>query len=168
MGLLLYLGGRKMNLVKVKGSFYKKCKSQGADINNQLLNNEAGRPCVLIVKLKYRGKKRDFVVPLKSNITSNTDRNTFFALPPNSRTKAGNFHGVYYVKMFPVAKIFIQRYLYEDNAFLVGVKRILDANEKEIVTACQDYLNQYEAGNRNAYTPDIDAIINVLDNEVSD
>ena len=41
-----------MNLVKVKDTFFKECKSQGADPYNQLLHNEAGRPCVLVVKLK--------------------------------------------------------------------------------------------------------------------
>ena len=68
-----------MNLVKVKDTFFKECKSQGADPYNQLLHNEAGRPCVLVVKLKYKGVKRNFVVPLKSNITANTDKTTYFA-----------------------------------------------------------------------------------------
>lgn len=103
-----------MNLVKVKDTFFKECKSQGADPYNQLLHNEAGRPCVLVVKLKYKGVKRNFVVPLKSNITANTDKTTYFALPPNSKTKSGNFHGVYYIKLFPIEKnIFNLTYIKE-------------------------------------------------------
>ena len=154
-----------MNLVKVKGNFFKKCKKNGADKNNQLLHNEAGRPCVLIVKLKYKGQKRSFIVPLKSNITPNTDKNTFFALPPNSRTRPGNFHGIYYVKLFPITKKYVQPYLYKGDEFLTKVVEIIDDNDDIIIRACQDYLDEYVKGNRNAYTPDIDAIIKILDNE---
>lgn len=154
-----------MNLVKVKSNFFKKCKLNGADPNNQLLHNEAGRPCVLIVKLMYKGKKRNFVVPLKSNITPNTDKNTFFALPPNSRTKTGNFHGIYYIKLFPIAKKYIHPYLYKGDEYLEGIAAIIDDNDSTIIKACQDYLDEYAKGNCNAYTPDIDAIIKVLDEE---
>lgn len=158
-------GGQKMNLVKVKSNFFKKCKNNGADKNNQLLHNEAGRPCVLIMKLRYNGQKRNFIVPLKSNITPNTDKNTFFALPPNSRTKPGNFHGIYYVKLFPITKKYVQPYLYKGDDFLTGIVNIIDNNDNTIIKACQDYLDEYEKGNRNAYTPDIDAIIKVLNEE---
>ena len=156
-----------MNLVIVKDTFFKECKSQGADPYNQLLLNEAGRPCVLVVKLKYKGVKRNFVVPLKSNITANTDKTTYFALPPNSKTKSGNFHGVYYIKLFPIEKKYIQPYLYKGNVFLEGIKNIIDGNDKIIISACQDYLNEYEQGNRNKYTPDIDAIIELLNKKQS-
>ena len=155
-----------MNLVKVKSNFFKKCRKNDADKNNQLLHNEAGRPCVLIIKLRYKGQKRNFIVPLKSNITPNTDKNTFFALPPNSRTKSGNFHGIYYVKLFPIAKKYVQPYLYDGDIFLTKVVNIIDNNNDTIIKACQDYLDEYAKGNRNAYTPDIDAIIELLDNEL--
>lgn len=46
-----------MNLVKIDDQFFAMCKNAGADPNNQLLHNEAGRPCVLILKLKYKGQK---------------------------------------------------------------------------------------------------------------
>ena len=39
------------------------------------------------------------------------------------------------------------------------VKAILDKNEKGIITACQDYLNEYEAGKKNTMSPDIDGIL---------
>ena len=102
------------------------------------MHNEAGRACVLIVKLNYKGQKRDFVVPLKSNITPNTDKHTFFPLPPNSRT---------------------------NPEFLTGVMNIIENNEHIIIKACQEYLDEYVLGNSNAYTPDIDAIIKILDEE---
>jgi len=49
---------------------------------------------------------------------------------------------------------------------LLGVKKHIDDNEKEIITACQNYLDNYEKGNRNLYTPDIDKIIELLDKEI--
>lgn len=154
-----------MNLVKVQGEFFELCKKAGADPYNQLLHNEAGRPCVLIVKLKYKGKLRSFVVPMKSNITANTDRNTFFPLPPNSKTKNGNFHGIYYVKLFPIHKKYIQKYLIAGNVFLESIKDLIGEpkNEKIIIDACQSYLNEYESGNKNKYTPEIDLILDQID-----
>lgn len=55
-----------MKLVKVNNEFYKKCMENG--ITEELMFNEKGRPCVLIVRLKYKNKKREFIVPLRSNI----------------------------------------------------------------------------------------------------
>ena len=152
-----------MDLVKVQSRFFNICTRAGADPHNQLLHNESGRPCVLIIKLKYRGKLRDFVVPLKSNITSNTDCNDFFALPPNKKTRPGNYHGVYDVKLFPVHRRYLQPYLIEGDKYLEGVKQIIDNNERSIIEACQKYLNEYEAGNRNYYTPEIDLIIEQIE-----
>lgn len=40
---------------------------------------------------------------------------------------------------------------------------ILDKNAKEIVDACQTYLEQYEKGNRHRFSPDIDGMIRALD-----
>jgi hypothetical protein len=39
----------------------------------------------------------------------------------------------------------------------------LDKNAKEIVDACQTYLEQYEKGNRHRFSPDIDGMIRALD-----
>lgn len=150
-----------MNLVKVHKDFFAACKNAGADPDNQLLYNEAGRPCVLLIRLKYKEKNRDFVVPLKSNIVPNTDNKTFFALPPNSRTRLGNYHGIYYVKLFPIDRKYIQPYLTEGNTYMQGIKTIIDnpINEREIIDACQNYLIEYENEKKNYYTPNIDLII---------
>ncbi|MGN1157481.1 MAG: hypothetical protein ACI4TK_14995 [Agathobacter sp.] len=151
-----------MKLVKVTYDFFKMCKDAGADPNNQLLHNEAGRPCVLLLKLKYKGQNIDFVVPMKSNITPGTDKTTYFPLPPNKRTQPGNFHGIFYIKLFPINKKYIRSYLYKDDPYLCLVKTKIDENEKIIINACQEYLDAYANGDVNAYTPDIDAIINLL------
>ena len=42
------------------------------------------------------------------------------------------------------------------------VKSILDKNEKDIITACQNYLYECEQGKKNPMTPDIDGILSWL------
>lgn len=149
-----------MQLVKVGSQFYQECKVQGTD--KELLFNKNGRPCVLVVKLKYKGQNHKFVVPLRSNIASNTPKDQYFPLPPNSSTNSKNRHGVHYIKLFPINSKYIQKYRIENNAYMQQVKSILDKNEKVIITACQNYLNEYEQGRKNHMTPDIDGILSWL------
>ena len=80
-----------MRLVKVKQEFYDLCIRH--NVAKELLFNEEGRPCVLIMRLRYREEKRDFVVPLLSNISKYTPKEQYFSLPPNPKTKSGNKHG---------------------------------------------------------------------------
>lgn len=149
-----------MQLVKVGDQFYQECKKRGTD--QEMLFNKSGRPCVLIMKLKYKGKNHQFVVPLRSNISSNVPKNQYFSLPPNSTTKTGNRHGVHYIKLFPIDSKYIQRYRIENNAYMQGIKSMLDKNEKNIIAACQNYLYEYEHGRKDSNTPDIDGILSWL------
>ena len=149
-----------MMLVKVAESFYQECKKRGTD--KELLFNKGGRPCVLIVKLKYKGQNHKFVVPLRSNIASITPKEQYFPLPPNSATKAGKRHGVHYIKLFPIDDKYIQKYRIENNVYMQNIKSILDKSKKDIITACQKYLYEYEQGNKNPMTPDIDGILEWL------
>ena len=153
-----------MQWVKVDDAFFTKCNSCGANSNNQLLYNEKGRPTVLLVNLKYKDNHYDFVVPMKSNISDAEDKNNYFALPPNKRTKTGFHHGIYYVKLFPIIRKYIHPYHYNKDAYLVSIKTIIDRPDhtKEIVAACQKYLEEYGKGKRHPYTPDIDSILEML------
>jgi len=150
-----------VQLVKVSPQFYQECKNRGVD--KELLFNKSGRPCVLIVKLRYKGKNHKFVVPLRSNITSNTPKNQYFSLPPNQTTKVGNRHGVHYIKLFPIDSKYIQKYRIENNTYMQQIKSILDRNEKTIIESCQNYLYEYEQGKRHIMTPDIDGILSWLE-----
>lgn len=149
-----------MQLVKVGEQFYQECEKHGTD--KELLFNKCGRPCVLILKLKYKGQNHKFVVPLRSNIAANTPKNQYFALPPNPATKPENRHGVHYIKLFPIDSRYIQKYRIENNVYMQQVKSILDKNEKDIIIACQNYLHECEQGNMNSMTPDIDGILSWL------
>lgn len=149
-----------MQLVKVDNQFYQECKKRGTD--RELLNNKSGRPCVLIIKLKYKNQNHKFVVPLRSNISPNTPKDQYFSLPPNSATKNGNKHGVHFIKLFPIKSKYIQKYRISNNSQMELIKSILDKNEKEIITSCQNYLYEYEQGKRHPMTPDIDGILSWL------
>lgn len=149
-----------MYLVKVNGQFYTDCKAYGTD--KELMFNKNGRPCILIMKLKYKGVNHKFAVPLRSNITADVPKEQYFALPPNSVTRKGNRHGVHYIKMFPIDNKYLQKYRIGNNTYLLQVKSILDKNEKQIINSCQEYLTKYEQGLGSPMTPDIDGILSWL------
>lgn len=149
-----------MQIVKVSNQFFIECKQNGMD--KELLFNKSGRPCVLIVHLKYKEKRQRFVVPLRSNIVANTPKEQYFSLPPNAVTKAGNRHGVHYIKLFPIESKYVQQYRIQNNSFMYQIKEILDKNEKIIIEACQNYLTEYEQGKGHPMSPDIDGILSWL------
>lgn len=150
----------QMNLVKVSSQFFSDCIAHGTD--KELLFNKSGRPCILIMNLKYKGANHKFAVPLRSNIAANVPKEQYFALPPNSATRSGNRHGVHYIKIFPIDNRYLQKYRIENNTYLLQVKSILEKNEKQIINACQEYLTKYEQGLGHYMTPDIDGILSWL------
>ncbi len=152
-----------MQLVKVKQEFFEICDKH--NVGGQLMQTKGGRPSVLIVQLKYKGKRRNFVVPLRSNIPPVAEEWEFKKLPPNKNTRSGNHHGIHYIKIFPIHKKYIDKYYIDGNKFLETVNRIINKNEKEIVVSCQEYLKRYEKGDRHKFSVDIDAIIKVLERE---
>lgn len=62
------------------------------------------RPCIVVVRLRFRGKRRDFAVPLRSNIAPNVPKDQYFALPPRPTTRPNCRHGIHYIKMFPITR----------------------------------------------------------------
>lgn len=149
-----------MQLVTVGKDFFQECQKHGTD--KELLYDKQGRPCVLIINLVYRGQKRTFVVPLRSNIAANVPKEQYFPLPPNTATQSGKRHGLHYIKLFPMDKKYVHPYKISKNPYLIMIKNILDKNEKRIVNDCQNYLNKYEKGQGNGMTPDIDGILSWL------
>lgn len=150
-----------ISLVKVKSSFYQLCKQYGVD--NELLFNENGRPCVLLVKLRYKNRLQDFVIPLRSNISHKTPCVQYFSLPPNSCTKKNRKHGVHYIKLFPIDRKYLDKYQLFGDRYYMNILHILNTFEKDIVKSCQDYLDTCENGNKHLMTPDIDGILEMLD-----
>ena len=130
-------------------------------INNSLLFKYSGdpevlqkstRPYVLVIRLKYRDTNYDFAVPIRSNIPASAPKDQYFALPPRP----------HYIKMFPVTKQYLVRYRTEGNSFATLIQNIIDKNSKQIVDACQRYLDLYSQGTRPTYSTDIDYLIEQL------
>ena len=149
-----------IGLVKVKQEFSDLCKEKHVD--DELLFNECGRPCVLLVRLRYKNREHDFVVPLRSNISQRTPSNQYFALPPNHSTRPRCRHGIHYFKMFPITRSFIDTYFTEGNEYYSQLLGIINRNENLIVRSCQNYLLECERGNKHFITPDIDGILSIL------
>lgn len=123
---------------------------------------KSGRPCVLVIRLKYKGRNQDFAVPLRSNISASTPKEQYFPLPPRPSTKPRNRHGLHYIKMFPVTRQYLIKYRTQGNALSITIQTVIDKNEKRIVQACQSYLSQYEAGNYPPFSTDIDYLLSQL------
>ncbi|WP_300386337.1 hypothetical protein [Clostridium sp.] len=152
-----------MNLVKVKDNFYNECIKKGT--TKELMFNEKGRPCVLIVRLKYKSKQRKFIVPLRSNVAASAPSWQYFPLPPNNNTRSGNKHAIHYIKLFPITNKYIDKYNIENNDFLQMIDDKITSNKKEVVDKCQEYLSNYEMGKGHSMTPDIDGILEWLEDE---
>ncbi len=151
-----------LNLVKIKPSYVSECKKN--DVDKEIMVSSAGRPCVLLMKLKYRGELRDFVVPLRSNISPSTPKEQYFALPNNKGTKMNHHHGIHYIKILPVSSKHLDKFQIEGDQNFNMIHNIINKseNKKAIIDACQTYLKEYENGKRHPMTPDIDGIIKKL------
>lgn len=123
---------------------------------------KAGRPCVLIVQLKYKGHRHNFAVPLRSNINPSTPKNQYFPLPPRSSTRPKYRHGIHYAKMFPIDKRKAHPFRTDGNIPAQRIKQIININEKQIIRECQEYLTRYEAGEHPAFSTDIDLLISQI------
>lgn len=132
-------------------------------VDNEMLR-KSKRPCALIIKLKYKGGRVDFAVPLRSNIAPSTPKNLYFPLPPRHTTRNGFRHGIHYTKMFPVDRTKVHKF-YTDDLYYKLIKSILDKSEKEIISQCQDYLCKYESGIHPMYATDIDLLLDVYHNK---
>lgn len=86
------------------------------------------RPCIVVVRLRFRGKRRDFAVPLRSNIAPNVPKDQYFALSPRPTTRPGCRHGIHYIKMFPITKAYQRRFRTEGSAYYETLQRIIDGN----------------------------------------
>lgn len=142
-----------MRIVTIRSSSLQKYK-----VDKEMLQ-KAKRPCVLIIRLPYKGKRYDFAVPIRSNINPSTPKNQYFPLPPRSTTRSGCRHGIHYIKMFPVDRAFLIRYRTEGNPEAERIKTIIDRNEKKIISECAAYLKNYEQGICPPFSTDIDLLI---------
>ena len=139
----LFVGkGPCLKIVSISQEFFDLCG------DDREMMTKRNRPCIVVVRLRYKGKRRDFAVPLRSNIAPNVPKNQYFALPPRPTTKPGHRHGIHYIKMFPIQKRFQRKFRTEGSRYYETLQNTIDANTKRIVDDCQAYLDRYEAEGR--------------------
>ncbi len=133
-----------------------------ATASSCLSNN---RPCIVVVKLRFRGKRRDFAVPLRSNIAPNVPKDQYFALPPppHDAPRLPPRHPLHqdvsHNQVLPAPLQDRGLGLHET------LQRIIDGNTKRIVSECQAYLDRYEREGRPRFAVDIDRIVGLLEGE---
>lgn len=145
-----------MKLVSVDTALFDKYK------NDKEILIKSKRPYVLVVRLKYKGRNCNFAVPIRSNIPAAAPKNQYFSLPPRPTTRPGNHHGLHYIKMFPISKQYLVRYRTEGNDFATLIQTIINKHTKEIVDACQTYLDLYAQGYHPRFSTDIDYLLSQL------
>lgn len=149
----------KIKVCSIKQSFYDMF-----DNSVELEKNEK-RPCLVIVKLKYRNISCNFAIPFRSNISRGATRNEYYPLPPRKTTNKGKKHGLHYIKMFPITKDYIRKYYSENKENKNDITKI-EKNIHLIISEAQEYLKNYEDGMRYNFCTDIDVIFDAIYGDV--
>ena len=123
---------------------------------------ENNRPFVLVLRLLYRHRNHDFAIPIRSNIAPNVPVKQYFNLPPRAKTKPYHHHGIHFIKVIPVNRKYLQTYKIDKSVQGQMVYSFVEKHLSEIVKKMQQYLSEYENGNRPQYSTDIDALIALL------
>ncbi len=140
-----------MKFITVSQRYFDMCKD-----DPEILFRENRRPHLLVLSLRYKGTSHQFAVPLRSNISSKTPKKQYFSLPPRPVTRPGNHHGLHYIKMFPITAEYQEKFWIGKDPSYILCQDIIKRNQKEIVTACQAYLDNYASGIRPLYSVDIE------------
>ena len=104
-------------------SVEKKMADELCSLDSEMLLNKSGRPCLLMLRLKYKGRKVDFAVPFRSNIPPAEQKSNYFALPPRHTTRPKHRHGLHFSKMFPIRKQYLQKYHIDDNPAMLRAEQ---------------------------------------------
>ena len=81
-------------------------------------NKGKDRPFLIILSLKYKGKKRSFALPFRSNIqVNNNTKGKYFPLPRRHSTKDKHAHGLHYIKILPISKQYYNKFVIADNEY---------------------------------------------------
>ncbi len=140
----------------------KKIAQAMSDIDPEFLYNKQGRPCLLVIRLKYYNRRVDFAIPLRSNIHPAENKKFYFNLPPRSNTMDKHRHGLHYTKMFPIHKCFTKPFYAENNVEYARLTNFIKKNEKTIINQAQTYLNEYKENNKSPYAVNIDLLLEYI------
>jgi hypothetical protein len=155
------MGGiqKMLRFHSISDDFFKLCSN-----DSELMNNTNRRPHIIILKLKYKSKKYDFAIPLRSNISKKVPKNQYFSLPPRSSTREKNRHGLHYIKMFPIKRIYLQKFHIDNDNYYLMLQKIIKKDQKIIINDAQLYLDEYSNNMipKSEFSTDIDYIISKL------
>lgn len=151
---------RKIKIVSLKDSFFDLFKD-GSDNEILQINPEHHkRPCLVLIKTKYKDRNYTFALPFRSNISKSAPKHTYHQLITNFKTEKKNRHGLHYIKALPVDSTkYFNAYIPENN---LKDKLVMAQVEKElpdIIKEFNAYLRNYEAGVREKFCVDIDNAI---------
>lgn len=99
------------------------------------------RPCLIVVKMKYKGCIHTFAIPFRSNI-GNSPRETYFPLPNRITTREGRKHGLHYSKMFPITEKYMTLYRMGGNFQEEYIVAHIEKNIDKIISEASDYLKK--------------------------
>lgn len=145
-----------MKFKLIRKDYYSKLSN--FDPSNFLL--ESGRrPHCIILNLKFRDNNYNFAIPFRSNINSNVPKHTYFSLPTRYSTKSHRIHGLHFIKMFPVHNFFLDKISISTD--FMNQIRYIEKHKNEVQELAQNYLFNYENGNREMFCLDLDGILNI-------
>lgn len=151
---------RKIKIVSISKEFYKLFPPEN-EIMQKLGWNTSERPCLVLVKLRYKKMKYTFAIPFRSNI-GKAPRESYFPLPNRNKTKPNRKHGLHYTKMFPINKKYFIKYEMGGDLQEELVLAYIEKNIKTIINEAQHYLDEYGKGHFQKYHVDIDEVIKML------
>ena len=99
------------------------------------------RPCLILLKMRYKGNLHTFAIPFRSNI-GNAPSNTYFPLPKRAKTKDRRKLGLHYSKMFPITEKYMLAYHMEGDFQEELVMAYIERNIKQIYSEAAQYLKK--------------------------
>lgn len=130
---------RKIKIVTIHDSFFKLVKDTEPELL-QIRKEMQRRPCLVLLKIKYKGKNYTFALPMRSNISK---------LTPNRKS----------TKAFPIDPKYLISYKMDGDFFGEYILAYIEKNIDTIVKEFKNYLLDYEKGQYYKYHVDIDHLI---------
>ena len=151
----------KIKLVAIKKEFFDIFDFKTEFMLNA--HNAKDRPCLIILKLSYKGKKHSFALPFRSNIQVNKNtEGTYFPLPKRSTTKDNHAHGLHYIKMFPIDLKYCNKYVPPETKYDDKLIEFIEKNINKIIEGSKKYLSKYENDERENFCTDIDRLLEAI------
>lgn len=150
-----------MRCRKLKESYYNALKA----VDSEVLDNDNGkRPYVVLLELRYKGKKQSFAIPFRSNIAGNLPKHTYFTLPRRHTTRECNKHGLHYIKLVPANNKLLENVQLYDNSKLY--LEIIEKNIDKIKSSVQEIIDNYENGQIELFSTNINLLLDVYEQEL--